>query len=163
MRICYVRDSDRTVGRMDCQADRRIRVRRRFIAEQQITFVDVTSTFSFITMDVFTRLWGTDPSHEARNIVRKIPMRVEPKSYYCTPTPPSTTPRRVSIVANERTFLSWLKMAVALGGVSSAVFGYKVHYCVPNVSMSAKRCRNRRKRTRTLKMKRGSSRPPPST
>ena len=137
---------------MERQADRRTCVRRRFIAEQQKTCVDVTSTFTFITMDVFTRLWGTDPSSETRHIVRKIPMRVEPKSYYCTRTVPSTARRCFSVVANERTFLSWLKMAVALGGVSSAVFGYKVHSLLfsQNVSMSPG-CRNRRKKTQKTK------------
>lgn len=38
---------------------------------------------------------------------RKVPMRVEPKSYF----------------ANERTFLSWCSMATTMGGVSSAMVG----------------------------------------
>lgn len=38
---------------------------------------------------------------------RKIPVRVEPKTYF----------------ANERTFLSWIQMAVTMGTLSSALLG----------------------------------------
>lgn len=40
-----------------------------------------------------------------RPLPRKVPIRVEPKSFF----------------ANERTFLSWVQMAVTLAGVSSAL------------------------------------------
>ena len=40
---------------------------------------------------------------------RKIPMKVEPKTYF----------------ANERTFLSWLHMAVTLGSIGGALIGFK--------------------------------------
>lgn len=43
----------------------------------------------------------------ALQLPRKVPMRVEPKSYF----------------ANERTFLSWCSMATTMGGVSSAMVG----------------------------------------
>lgn len=58
------------------------------------------------------RLYGTKmytPGAELQ-LPRKVPMRVEPKSYF----------------ANERTFLSWTSMAVSLGGVSSALVGMSV-------------------------------------
>eukprot|EP00798_Chlamydomonas_sp_ICE-L_P028056 gene28056-31157_t len=56
------------------------------------------------------RLWGTmNHTHGAAiQLPRKTPMRVEPKSFF----------------ALERTFLSWIGMAVTLGGVSSALVGF---------------------------------------
>eukprot|EP00879_Flechtneria_rotunda_P010916 GHRR01011407.1.p1 GENE.GHRR01011407.1~~GHRR01011407.1.p1 ORF type:complete len:125 (+),score=34.79 GHRR01011407.1:192-566(+) len=61
---------------------------------------------------VFDSLFGTryhTPGAELQ-LPRKVPMRVEPKSYF----------------ANERTFLSWCSMATTMGGVSSAMVGLSV-------------------------------------
>mmetsp|Transcript_39581 Transcript_39581/g.117755 ORF Transcript_39581/g.117755 Transcript_39581/m.117755 type:complete len:149 (-) Transcript_39581:414-860(-) len=56
------------------------------------------------------RLWGTRFYTEGASLQlpRKVPMRVEPKSYF----------------ALERTYLSWMGMAITLGGVSSALVGF---------------------------------------
>ncbi|GFR44876.1 hypothetical protein Agub_g6219 [Astrephomene gubernaculifera] len=62
------------------------------------------------TSFLFDKLYGTK-QHTAGaelQLPRKVPMRVEPKSYF----------------ANERTFLSWMGMAITLGGVSSALVGF---------------------------------------
>jgi hypothetical protein len=60
--------------------------------------------------EVTDRLWGTRYyTHGAKlQLPRKVPMRVEPKSYF----------------ALERTYLSWMGMAITLGGVSSALVGF---------------------------------------
>lgn len=60
----------------------------------------------------FDSLWGTRMHTQGAQLQlpRKIPMRVEPKSYF----------------ANERTFLSWAGMAVTMGGVSSAMLGFSI-------------------------------------
>lgn len=61
-------------------------------------------------MKLFDALYGTKsytPGAELQ-LPRKVPMRVEPKSYF----------------ANERTYLSWMGMAITLGGVSSALVGF---------------------------------------
>lgn len=65
------------------------------------------------TMDrhkVMDRIWSTRMYTEGATlqVPRKVPMRVEPKSYF----------------ALERTFLSWMGMAITLGGVSSALVGF---------------------------------------
>eukprot|EP01025_Chloroclados_australasicus_P051731 TRINITY_DN6030_c0_g1_i1.p1 TRINITY_DN6030_c0_g1~~TRINITY_DN6030_c0_g1_i1.p1 ORF type:complete len:160 (-),score=9.47 TRINITY_DN6030_c0_g1_i1:254-709(-) len=39
---------------------------------------------------------------------RRVPLRIEPKSYF----------------ANERTYLSWISMAILLGGVSTFLVGF---------------------------------------
>lgn len=59
---------------------------------------------------VFDKLYGTKfyTPGASLQLPRKIPIRVEPKSYF----------------ANERTFLSWMSMAITLGGVSSALIGF---------------------------------------
>ncbi|GAX86125.1 hypothetical protein CEUSTIGMA_g13538.t1 [Chlamydomonas eustigma] len=59
---------------------------------------------------VTDKLWGTRTYTEGANLQkpRKVPLRVEPKSFF----------------ALERTFLSWMGMAVTLGGVSSALVGF---------------------------------------
>mmetsp|Transcript_8444 Transcript_8444/g.21119 ORF Transcript_8444/g.21119 Transcript_8444/m.21119 type:complete len:173 (-) Transcript_8444:570-1088(-) len=56
------------------------------------------------------RLFGTRMHTEGAELQlpRKVPMRVEPKSYF----------------ALERTYLSWMGMAVTMGGVSSALVGF---------------------------------------
>lgn len=56
------------------------------------------------------KLWGTRfHTHGAElQKPRKVPLRVEPKSYF----------------ALERTYLSWMGMAITLGGVSSALVGF---------------------------------------
>mmetsp|Transcript_24836 Transcript_24836/g.54086 ORF Transcript_24836/g.54086 Transcript_24836/m.54086 type:complete len:148 (-) Transcript_24836:784-1227(-) len=56
------------------------------------------------------KLWGTRYHTQGASLQlpRKVPMRVEPKSYF----------------ALERTFLSWMGMAVTMGGVSSALVGF---------------------------------------
>lgn len=55
-------------------------------------------------------------------------------------------------IANERTFLGWLRMAITLGGVSSAILGWKV-----SIEFSPHRkceiCRNRMKMKRIRKMR----------
>eukprot|EP00882_Tetradesmus_deserticola_P005681 GHRQ01005982.1.p2 GENE.GHRQ01005982.1~~GHRQ01005982.1.p2 ORF type:complete len:153 (+),score=64.29 GHRQ01005982.1:92-550(+) len=64
---------------------------------------------SSTTNQVFDTVFGTKyhtPGAELQ-LPRKVPMRVEPKSYF----------------ANERTFLSWCSMATTMGGVSSAMVG----------------------------------------
>lgn len=48
---------------------------------------------------------GIFGGHEDKLLPRKVPMRVEPKTFF----------------ANERTFLSWLHMAVTIGSISSAL------------------------------------------
>ncbi|KAG2482276.1 hypothetical protein HYH03_018790 [Edaphochlamys debaryana] len=62
------------------------------------------------TNHLFDRLYGTKQftAGAELQLPRKVPMRVEPKSYF----------------ANERTFLSWMGMAITLGGVSSALIGF---------------------------------------
>lgn len=59
---------------------------------------------------VFDKIYGTRFYTEGAElqIPRKVPMRVEPKSYF----------------ALERTYLSWMGMAVIMGGVSSALVGF---------------------------------------
>lgn len=59
---------------------------------------------------VFDRLYGTKQytAGAELQLPRKVPIRVEPKSYF----------------ANERTYLSWMGMAITLGGVSSALVGF---------------------------------------
>ncbi|GLI59006.1 hypothetical protein VaNZ11_000829 [Volvox africanus] len=59
---------------------------------------------------LFDKLYGTKQftAGAELQLPRKVPMRVEPKSYF----------------ANERTFLSWMGMAITLGGVSSALVGF---------------------------------------
>jgi uncharacterized membrane protein YidH (DUF202 family) len=61
---------------------------------------------------VFDTLFGTryHTPGASLQLPRKVPMRVEPKSYF----------------ANERTFLSWCSMATTMGGVSSAMVGLSV-------------------------------------
>jgi uncharacterized membrane protein YidH (DUF202 family) len=61
------------------------------------------------TAQVFDRLFGTryHTPGASLQLPRKVPMRVEPKSYF----------------ANERTFLSWCGMATTMGGVASAMVG----------------------------------------
>mmetsp|Transcript_37476 Transcript_37476/g.80732 ORF Transcript_37476/g.80732 Transcript_37476/m.80732 type:complete len:154 (-) Transcript_37476:71-532(-) len=56
------------------------------------------------------RIWDTRLYTEGSQLQlpRKVPMRVEPKSYF----------------ALERTYLSWMGMAITLGGVSSALVGF---------------------------------------
>ncbi|PNW74778.1 hypothetical protein CHLRE_12g510250v5 [Chlamydomonas reinhardtii] len=63
-----------------------------------------------VTNYVFDKLYGTKQFTQGAELQlpRKVPMRVEPKSYF----------------ANERTFLSWMGMAITLGGVSSALVGF---------------------------------------
>lgn len=41
---------------------------------------------------------------------RKVPLRIEPKSYF----------------ANERTFLSWMHMAITMGGITTALASFSV-------------------------------------
>mmetsp|Transcript_34101 Transcript_34101/g.61480 ORF Transcript_34101/g.61480 Transcript_34101/m.61480 type:complete len:154 (-) Transcript_34101:567-1028(-) len=59
---------------------------------------------------LFDKVYGTRQYTQGAELQlpRKVPIRVEPKSYF----------------ANERTFLSWVGMAVTLGGVSSALVGF---------------------------------------
>lgn len=61
---------------------------------------------------VFDTLFGTRSGAPGALLQkpRKVPMRVEPKSYF----------------ANERTFLSWCSMATTMGGVSSAMVGLSI-------------------------------------
>mmetsp|Transcript_6679 Transcript_6679/g.19222 ORF Transcript_6679/g.19222 Transcript_6679/m.19222 type:complete len:157 (+) Transcript_6679:440-910(+) len=59
---------------------------------------------------VTDRLWGTravtvGAEHQ---LPRRIPVRIEPKTFF----------------ALERTYLSWMHMAVTLGGVTSALVGF---------------------------------------
>ncbi|KXZ45148.1 hypothetical protein GPECTOR_58g597 [Gonium pectorale] len=57
----------------------------------------------------FARLLGlVPPPPPAGGALRTTPMRIEPKTFF----------------ANERTFLSWLHMAVTLGSVSAALLGF---------------------------------------
>ena len=97
---------------------------------------------------VFDTLFGTRYYTEGATLQlpRKVPMRVEPKSYFggCllgasppgrvilprgTRAHPTTTPTPTHAhaasrpAANERTFLSWCGMATTMGGVSSAMVG----------------------------------------
>ncbi|GLC43847.1 hypothetical protein PLESTB_000914700 [Pleodorina starrii] len=62
------------------------------------------------TSYIFDKLYGTKQftAGAELQLPRKVPMRVEPKSYF----------------ANERTYLSWMGMAITLGGVSSALVGF---------------------------------------
>ncbi|KAH7618884.1 putative Vacuolar transporter chaperone 1 [Nannochloris sp. 'desiccata'] len=62
--------------------------------------------------EITDRLFGTRAYTEGARfqIPRKIPLRIEPKTY----------------LANERTFLSWLSMAVTLGSVGTAIAGFAV-------------------------------------
>mmetsp|Transcript_10385 Transcript_10385/g.18066 ORF Transcript_10385/g.18066 Transcript_10385/m.18066 type:complete len:161 (-) Transcript_10385:307-789(-) len=62
------------------------------------------------TGKLFDKLYGTHFHTEGAELQlpRKVPMRVEPKSYF----------------ALERTFLSWIGMAVTMGGVSSVLVGF---------------------------------------
>ncbi|PNH03530.1 Vacuolar transporter chaperone 1 [Tetrabaena socialis] len=59
---------------------------------------------------LFDKLYGSKQVTAGAEIQRprKVPMRVEPKSYF----------------ANERTYLSWMGMAITMGGVSSALVGF---------------------------------------
>ena len=78
---------------------------------------------------------------------RKIPLRIEPKTYFgeasssaarplvrlprshSNPTPPrapALPPTLSRPAANERTFLAWLSMATTLGTVSTAISGFAV-------------------------------------
>lgn len=59
---------------------------------------------------LFDKIYGTRFHTEGAElqIPRKVPMRVEPKSYF----------------ALERTYLSWMGMAVTMGGVSSALVSF---------------------------------------
>lgn len=60
---------------------------------------------------IFDKLYGTRFYTEGAQLQlpRKVPLRVEPKSYF----------------ALERTYLSWMGMAVTMGGVSSALVGFQ--------------------------------------
>lgn len=62
-----------------------------------------------MAQQVMDTMFGTRYHTEgaALQLPRKVPMRVEPKSFF----------------ANERTFLSWCSMATTMGGVSSAMVG----------------------------------------
>lgn len=60
---------------------------------------------------------------------RKIPMRIEPKTYF----------------ALERTYLSWMHMAVMLGGITSALVGFSIEE--DNDSPAGKHKRRITKRT----------------
>ncbi|KAK9826784.1 hypothetical protein WJX81_000272 [Elliptochloris bilobata] len=56
-------------------------------------------------------LFGTR-SHTAGaryQVPRKVPLRIEPKTFF----------------ANERTFLSWVSMAITIGGVTTALVGFQ--------------------------------------
>lgn len=57
-------------------------------------------------------LWGTKYfTHGADlQLPRKVPLRIEPKSYF----------------ANERTFLSWMHMAITMGGITTALASFSV-------------------------------------
>jgi uncharacterized membrane protein YidH (DUF202 family) len=59
----------------------------------------------------FDKLYGTRLHTEGAELQkpRMVPMRVEPKSHF----------------ANERTFLSWMGMAITMGGVSSALVSFQ--------------------------------------
>eukprot|EP00898_Chlorokybus_atmophyticus_P006146 jgi/Chlat1/6532/Chrsp45S06006 len=55
---------------------------------------------------VFRRKSGL--SAAVKEVPRKVPMRIEPKVFF----------------ANERTFLSWLHMAVTIGSIGSAILAF---------------------------------------
>ena len=69
-----------------------------------------TMTWRRVLCGLFRRCFGF-PRGEARRhrkqVPRAVPMRIEPKTYF----------------ANERTFLSWLHMAVLIGSVGAALVG----------------------------------------
>ena len=48
------------------------------------------------------------PESDAALTCRKIPLRIEPKTYF----------------ALERTYLSWMHMAVMMGGITSALVSF---------------------------------------
>lgn len=86
-----------------------------------------------VTNYVFDKLYGTKQFTQGAELQlpRKVPMRVEPKSYFGKRSvAPDTTVMAMlqrsctPIAANERTFLSWMGMAITLGGVSSALVGF---------------------------------------
>mmetsp|Transcript_27459 Transcript_27459/g.50674 ORF Transcript_27459/g.50674 Transcript_27459/m.50674 type:complete len:739 (-) Transcript_27459:23-2239(-) len=54
----------------------------------------------------FSRILGLAPPSTA--ILRSSPLKIEPKTFF----------------ANERTFLSWLHMAITLGSISAALLGF---------------------------------------
>ena len=57
------------------------------------------------------------PQRGAVLCCRKIPLRIEPKTYF----------------ALERTYLSWMHMAVMMGGITSALVG--LSFCVWELSL----------------------------
>lgn len=88
--------------------------------------------------EITDRLFGTRAYTEGARfqIPRKIPLRIEPKTYFgehskqfqiLAPKEFFFLPyTNSSIAANERTFLSWLSMAVTLGSVGTAIAGFAV-------------------------------------
>ncbi|KAL0033845.1 hypothetical protein WJX77_007403 [Trebouxia sp. C0004] len=61
-----------------------------------------------VTDTLFGTKYFTQGAH--LQLPRKIPLRVEPKSYF----------------ANERTFLSWMHMAITMGGITTALASFSV-------------------------------------
>lgn len=52
--------------------------------------------------------WFLNRSKPKNNMATTIPMKIEPKTFF----------------ANERTFLSWLHMAVTIGSIGAALLGF---------------------------------------
>lgn len=52
--------------------------------------------------------WFLSRSRPASSMATTIPMKIEPKTFF----------------ANERTFLSWLHMAVTIGSIGAALLGF---------------------------------------